>query len=139
MQVVPHDNVEQVVGSQSAIACRFDVIAGHKEFLLAIRSRKDSRFGIIGAVSEKLQSQKRMRSAAFSQINFDRVWLPFSIFRPHNDEIQSEATNNPLFGQTFAYLCSFLSNNAGVSRVGRENAAEIALPSRPAQELVMRR
>jgi hypothetical protein len=66
MQIVPHDDVEQVVRSQSAIARRFHVIAGHKELLLAVRSREDAGSGIIGAVSEKLQSQKRMSGPAFS-------------------------------------------------------------------------
>ena len=74
-------------GVKSAIARRFDVIAGYKKFLLAIRSGEDSGLGIIGTVSEKLQSQKRMRSAAFSQVNLDRVRLPFSILRAHNHKI----------------------------------------------------
>ena len=52
------------------------MIAGHKEFLLAIRSRQDSRFGFIGTFGEKLQSQKRMRGPAFSQVNLDRVPAP---------------------------------------------------------------
>ena len=66
MQIVSDHNVEQIVRSQSAIARRFDVIAGHKEFLLAIKSSEDAGFGIIGAVSKKLQSQKRISGPAFS-------------------------------------------------------------------------
>src|SRR5215467_5420817 len=66
MQIVSDHDVEQIIRSQSAIARRFDVIAGHKEFLLTVRSREDAGFGIIGAVSEKLQSQKRMSGPAFS-------------------------------------------------------------------------
>ena len=66
MQVVPHDNIEQVVRSKSPIARRFDVVAGHKEFLLTIRSREDPSLRIVGSIGKKLQSQKRMSGAAFS-------------------------------------------------------------------------
>src|SRR5215471_10503822 len=132
MQVVSNHNVEQIVRSESAIPRRFDVIAGHKEFLLTVRSREDASFGVVGAVSEKLQSQERMSSAAFSQVNLNRVRLPFSILRAHHHKIQGEATNNAFFGQTFANLSRFLSNEAGIGCVSRENAAEIALPGRPA-------
>src|SRR5262245_32572750 len=127
MQIVPDHNVKQIVRSKSAIARRFDVIAGHKEFLLAVRSREDASFGVVGAVSEKLQSQKRVSSAAFSQVNFDRVRLPFSILRTHHHKIQSETTDNTFFGQTFADFGRFLSNEDGIGCVSRENTAEIAL------------
>ena len=42
VQIVSHHNVEQIVRSQSAIPRRFDVIAGNKKFLLAVRSREDA-------------------------------------------------------------------------------------------------
>ena len=41
-------------------------------------------------------------------------------------------------GKTFAYLCGFVCNQGSVSCVSRENAAEVALPRRPAKKLVMR-
>src|SRR5882724_6042921 len=110
MQVVPHHDVEKIVRSKSSIARRFDVIAGHKEFLLPVRSRENASFRIVGTISEKLQSQKRMSRAAFSQVNLDGVRLPCSILRAHNHKIQGETTDNTFFGQTPAYLCSFLSN-----------------------------
>src|SRR6476469_3942026 len=66
MQVVPHDNIEQVVRSKSPIARRLNVIAGHKELLLTIRSREDPSLGIVSSIGKKLQSQKRMSGAAFS-------------------------------------------------------------------------
>src|SRR5262245_64380548 len=65
MQFVPHHDVEQVVRSKSPISRRFDVVAGHKEFLLTIRSREDARLSIVNPIGKKLQSQKRMSSAAF--------------------------------------------------------------------------
>src|SRR5882724_80835 len=138
MQVMPNDNVKQVVRSKSPIARRLDVVAGYEEFLLTIRSCEDAYLGIIGAVSEKLQGQKRMSGAAFSQVNLNRVRLPFSVLRAHHYKIQGEATDNTFFGQTFAYLGSFACNEAGIGCVGRENAAEIALSGWPAQKLVMR-
>jgi hypothetical protein len=56
MQVVPHDNVEQVVRSKSPIARRLDVIAGYEEFLLTIRSREDASLRIVSSIGKKLQS-----------------------------------------------------------------------------------
>ena len=66
MQVVPHDNIEQVVRSKSPIARRLNVIAGYKELLLTIRSREDPSLRIVSSIGKKLQSQKRMSGAAFS-------------------------------------------------------------------------
>jgi hypothetical protein len=66
MQVMPHNDVEQIVWSKSPIARRLDVIAGHKEFLLTIRSREDPSLRIISSIGKKLESQKRMSGAAFS-------------------------------------------------------------------------
>src|SRR5204862_5798319 len=133
------DDVEKVVRSKSSISPRFDVIAGYEKLLLAIRSREDASLRIIVTIGEKLQSQKRMSGAAFSQVNLDCVRLPFSILRAHHHKIQGKATDNTFVGQMFAYLCSFLGNQAGIGCVSRENAAEIALPGQSTQELVMRR
>src|SRR6476646_2723905 len=66
MQVVPHDNVEQVVRSKSPIARRLDVVAGYEEFLLTIRSCEDASLRVVSSIGKKLQSQKRMSGAAFS-------------------------------------------------------------------------
>src|SRR5262245_1761357 len=126
MQVVPHNNIKEIVWSQSPIPRRFNVIASHKEFLLAGRSREDAGFGVVGTVSEELQSQKRMSSAAFSQVDFDRVRLPFSVLRPNNHKIQSKPTENAFLGQAFTYLFGFACNQRSVSGVGRKNTAEIA-------------
>ena len=66
MQVVPHDNIEQVVRSKSPIARRLDVIAGYEKFPLTIRSGENASLRIVSSISKKLQSQKRMSGAAFS-------------------------------------------------------------------------
>src|SRR6266513_2658000 len=138
MQVVPDYNVEQIVRSKSSIARLFVVSAGYEKFLLAIGSREDASLRIIGTVGEKLQSQKRVSGAAFSQVNLNRVRLPFPILRAHHHKIQSKTTDNALFCQTSPHLCSFVCNQGSVGCVGRENAAEIALAGRPTQKLVMR-
>src|SRR6266550_9216672 len=76
MQVMPHYDVEQIVRSKSPIARRLDVIASHKEFLLAIRSRENTSLRIVSSIGKKLQSQERMSGTAFSQVNLNRVRLP---------------------------------------------------------------
>src|SRR5262245_11848148 len=125
MQIVPHDNVKQIVRSKSPIARRLDVIAGYEKFLLTIRRRENTSLWIVSSVGKKLQSQKWMSGAAFSQVNLDCVRLPFAIFRAHHHKIQRKAADNAFFGQTPAYLGGLLSNQAGVGRVGRENAPEV--------------
>src|SRR6266480_838093 len=79
VQVVAYDDIKKIIRSQCAISGRFDVIAGHKELLPSIRRCKDRSVRIVYAVSEKLESQKRVCSSAFSQINLDGIGLPFSI------------------------------------------------------------
>src|SRR5260370_20639876 len=127
MQVVPHDNVEKIVRSQSAITRRFNVIAGNKKLLLSIGSSKDRRLRIVCTVSEKLQSQKGMSCSAFSQIDLDGVRVPFSI-RAHHDKIQSEASDNSFFCETLAHLCCFPRDQRIVASVGRECASQVTLP-----------
>src|SRR5215469_2574579 len=79
MQVVPHYDVEKIVRRERPIRRRLDMIAGNKKLLLPIGRSEDRRLRVIGAVGKKLQSQKRMSSAAFSQVNLDGIRLPFSI------------------------------------------------------------
>jgi hypothetical protein len=66
MQVVPHNNVEQIVWSKRPISRRLDVIAGYEKFLLTVRSGEDASLRIISSIGKKLQSQKWMSRAAFS-------------------------------------------------------------------------
>src|SRR5437867_6724378 len=88
VQVMPHNDIEKIVRSQSAIARRFDVVASDKKFLLAIRRREDAGLGIVGAIGKKLQGQKWMSGTAFSQVNLDSIRLPFAILRAHHHKIQ---------------------------------------------------
>ena len=57
-------------------------------------------------MGKKLQSQKRMSGAAFSQLSFNSVSPPF-VSGTHRHKIQSKATDDTFFSQTPAYLCSF--------------------------------
>src|SRR3954468_13382131 len=66
MQVVPHNDVEQIVRSKSAIARRLDVIASYEKFLLTIRSCEDASLRVVISIGKKLQSQKWVSGAAFS-------------------------------------------------------------------------
>src|SRR5947199_365020 len=127
VQVVPHHDVKKIVGRQGAILGRLDVVAGDKKLLPAIRSCEDRRLRIVGAVGEKLQGQKRMSCAAFSQVNLDGIRLPFSV-GAYNHKIQSETPYHSFLRQTPADLGSFPGNQRSVTRIGREHAAEVALP-----------
>ena len=114
------------------------MVTGDEEFLLPIRGCKDPSVGIIGSIGKKLQGQKWMCGAAFSQIDLNGVRLPFSV-GAHHHKIQSETPYHSFLRQTSAYLGSFPGDQRSVTGVGREHAAEVALPGWPTQKLVMRR
>jgi len=82
MEVVPHDNIKQIVWSERPILRRLNVVAGDKKLLLSVWGREDRCVGIVGAVGEKLQRQKWMGGPAFSQIDLDGVWFPSNANRP---------------------------------------------------------
>src|SRR5204862_2866142 len=125
------DDVEKVVRSKSSISPRFDVIAGYEKLLLAIRRREDASVRIIGTIGEKLQSQKRMSGAAFSQVNLDCVRLPFSILGAHHHKIQGETTDNALFRQTSPHLCSFVCNERKLCRPGKRSRDSFGRSAHP--------
>src|SRR6266702_923777 len=106
VQAVPHHNIEEIVRRQSAIERRLHVIAGNKKLLLSVGGSKDRRLRIVCTVSEKLQSQKGMSRSAFSQIDLDRIRVPFSV-RAHYYKIQSEAPDDSFFSKTIANLRRF--------------------------------
>ena len=127
VQIVPNNDVKEIVRSQTAIKRRLHVIAGDKKLLLSVGSRKDRGFRIVSAVGKKLQSQKRMSGSAFSQINLDGVRIPFSVL-PHHDKVQSEPSDDSFFGKTLAHLCRFPGYQRSIAAVGRKGASEVALP-----------
>jgi len=52
------------------------VVAGDEALGLAARRPEDAGLRIVGAVGQELQRQKRMRRAALSQIDLNRVYVP---------------------------------------------------------------
>src|SRR6266516_4337307 len=114
------------------------MVAGDKKLLPPIRRCEDRGVGIVSSIGKKLQGQKRMSSAAFSQINLDGIRLPFSI-RAHHHKIQSETAYHAFLCETPAYLGGFLRDQCSVAGIGRKHATEIALPGWPTQKLVVRR
>jgi hypothetical protein len=103
------------------------VVTGDKKFLLPVRSSENRGLRIVGAVGEKLQSQKWMGGSAFSQINLNGVCVPFSI-RAHHHKIQSKASDDSFFGETLANLRRFSRDQPSIAGVGREDASQVTLP-----------
>jgi hypothetical protein len=122
VQAVPHDNIKKVIRSQSSITRRLNVIARNKKLLLSAGSSKDRRLRVVCTVSKKLKSQKGMSRSAFSQIDLDGVWVPFSV-RANHHKIQSEASDNSFFCQTLANLCRFPRDQRSITIVGWESAS----------------
>src|SRR6266513_686892 len=120
VQVVPDDNVEEIVRSQSSIMRRLDVIAGDEKLLLSAGSSKDRGLRIVCTVSKKLQSQKGMSRSAFSQIDLDGIWVPLSVARTHHYKIQNEPSDDAFSRKTLANLCRLPRDQRGIITVGRE-------------------
>src|SRR5438128_3600525 len=76
VQVVTDHNVEKIVWSKCAILRRLNMIAGDKELLLPIWGCEDPGVRVVCSVGKKLQGQKWMSGATFSQINFYGIRLP---------------------------------------------------------------
>src|SRR5438552_15463187 len=138
VQLVAHHDIEKIVWSKRAIRRRLDVIAGDKKLFLPIWGCEDRGLRIVGSVGEKLQGQKGMSGAAFSQVNLDGVRLPFSV-GPYHHKIQGETPDDSFVRQTPPYFGRFPRDQRSETGVGGEHAAKITLPGRPAQKLVMRR
>src|SRR5215470_10673763 len=138
VQVVPLNYIERIIWCQGSITRRSNMITSNKELLPPIRRCEDGRLRVVSAVGEKLQSEKRMSGAAFSQIDLDGVGIPFPVLRPHHDKIQSEASDDSFFSETIAHLCCFPSDQGCIGGVCRKDAPQVALPRRTTEELVMR-
>ena len=72
------------------------------------------------------------------RFSLDRVRAPHAVRSPHRDEVDREAPEHALRGQTLADLHGLIRDRRRIRRVGREPAAEVALAARPAEELVVR-
>ena len=98
MDVVTGHNVKQIVGREDAICRRVLMIAGDETFLLAKPRGEHTAVGIIRAIGEKLQGQKRMRRSTFAQIDLNRVCLPLVLFT-HRHKIDREPSQHAFAGQ----------------------------------------
>src|SRR3954471_22303031 len=79
-----------------------------------------------------------MSGAAFSQVDLDRIRIPFSV-RAHHDKIQREPAYHSFFRKPPANLRGFPGNQRCISGVGRENTAEITLTGPTAEKLIVGR
>ena len=80
-----------------------------------------------------------MRRAALPQVDLDGVGPPLAPARARDDEVEGEAPEHPLAGEPCADLLGVAADLDRVAGVGREPAADVRLPARAAQELVVRR
>jgi hypothetical protein len=65
------------------------------------------------------------------------VCRPVAAVVPLHDKVECEPTEGTLLGQPFTDPDCRLTDQSRVGRVGREDAAEIALPARAAEKLIM--
>src|SRR5262249_14421800 len=77
------------------------------------------------------------RGATFPQVDLDRVWRPLLVAVAHHDEIEGEPPEDALPREPLSDLPRLLRDRDRVRRVCREDAAQVALPARPTQELVV--
>ena len=78
VKTVARDDIEEVIGREDAVERGLLMITCDEAFLSSRRSGEDARLWIVRAVGQELQSEKRMRRAALTQIYLNRVRLPLS-------------------------------------------------------------
>ena len=140
MQTAADDEIEKIVRRITAIERRLEMIARDEELFAPVRRSKGCAGRIVSTAGQKLQGEKWVGGAAFTQIDFDRVGLPgCALVRARHDEIECEATDDPGVAQQVAHPGRVPRDRARVGRVGRENAAEITLPARSAEHLIVGR
>ncbi len=93
---------------------------------------------VVGPVGEELQRQERMRRPALAKVELDRVRVPAAL-AANGDEVDREAADHALTRQPLADLRRLPRDRGGVGGIGREATAEVALPARAAEQLVVRR
>ena len=98
MQTVQCRDIDQVGGSETAIALTFKVIGGEIATRMAVRREELSACRIVAAVGEEVQHQKRVRRAPFPQVDLDSDMTPqIALF--YRDEIDAEPAQRAFFGQ----------------------------------------
>ena len=80
-----------------------------------------------------------MRGAALAQVELDRVRRPRAVLVSDDDEVDGEPAEHAEPGQPLGDRCGVLGDHPGVGGVGREDAAQVALPAGSAEQLVVRR
>ena len=100
---------------------------------------KTARLRVVGAVGQELQREERVRRAALAQVQLDRVGGPTSPFVADVTKSSAKRPITPSRGEPLADLRRLARDHGRVVRVGGEAAAEVALPARPAEQLVVRR
>ena len=78
LEAVPRDHVEEVRVRQSAKERRLEMIRGDEMLLSPAGGDEERDVRIVGSSGQKLQGQKRVRRAAFAEVDFDRVRRPAS-------------------------------------------------------------
>src|SRR5215813_8859996 len=109
------------------------MITGNQKFLVSVRCDKGRAFRIVSATGKKLQSQKRMCSSAFPEIDLDGVGFPWrGVVRAGDDKVYCETADDASISQKVSDFRGVLSDGNGVGRIGGKDAAEIALSRRTA-------
>ena len=93
---------------------------------------------VVSAVGECLQGKERVSRAAAAEVDLEGVRLPQPV-ASDGDEVDARAPDHPFACQAPSDLEPLGCDSLGVLLIGGEMAAEVRVPVRPAQHLVVRR
>ena len=131
-------DVEQVVGRQPPVLVRLEVVRGDVVLHAPRAGAEDARLGVVLPVGERREGDQRVARAAVPQVDLDGVRGPASVLA-HGDEVDREAADHARVAQVLGDRATVPADLHGVPGVGRKPAADVDLPARAAEDLVVGR
>jgi hypothetical protein len=138
VQTVTSHDVEQVARHETTELLGLEVVGSHEMLLVAARRQEERCPRVVATVREELQGEERVGRPALAQVELDRVRRPFTRSRPHHHEVDREPAQRSLACEPFPDHLGVLGDRPGVLRCRREHTTQVALPTRAAEQLVMR-
>ncbi len=135
--VVAHE-IEQVGGGEGVVGVVFQGVGGDIRFGVAEGGVEDAGVRIVTAIGEVLEGEEGMSRAPFAEVDLDGVGVPPAILAFDDKKIEGEPSDDAFFREAFADLFGFVHDHGAVFGMGGETRAEVHLPGRAAEHLIVR-
>src|SRR5215218_1103749 len=113
------------------------MIGSDEMLLLTLLGEEPPAGAVVASIGEELQRQERMGGPTFAKVEFDCVRRPAARRVLDNHEVDREAAENTGRCQPMADTLGRFADQPGILRICREDAAEIALSTGAAKQLMM--